>query len=254
MRSFMKLILTVVVMAGLAIPAFAAIDPADIIGIWTFDEGSGAIAADSSGNGRDGELVGNANWVAGKSGSAIEFSGGNVTVAPDDAMSLNNFSMTLWVNIPGATDTFQYAIGKEAWPARNYAMWILPDVMTTGITSGDSDIQTPGGVAADGSWHHLASTYNGEVLRAYVDGVVTGEVALSGTPNVDSAAPLMIGAQPPAGGGPVMGVIDEVGVFSVGLSAEDVQSIMANGLNMLVTAVEPGSKLCTVWGALKDID
>ena len=48
---------------------------ADLIGYWTFDEGSGNVAADSSGNGNDGTLEGGPNWVSGQLGSALEFEG-----------------------------------------------------------------------------------------------------------------------------------------------------------------------------------
>lgn len=98
MRIFIKLIFTISIIAGLAVPTFAAIDPEDIMGIWTFDEAEGGIAADSSGNGRDAELFGEAEWIdEGKSGSAIEFNNGYVKVEHDDAMSLETFSMVAWV-------------------------------------------------------------------------------------------------------------------------------------------------------------
>jgi len=254
MRGFIKLSLVSIFIFGLAVQAFAAVDPADIIGIWLFDEGSGESTEDGSGNGRDGMLVGKAEWVdEGKFGKAIEFDGGYVKVEHDDDMSLETFSMTVWVNVPGPVATFQYVVGKESWPDRNYAMWILPDLINVGITSGAADNQTAGGVAADDEWHHLAGTYDKKFLRTYVDGVRTSQLGLASTPNTNATAPLMIASQPPGGGGPTYGLIDEVGVFNVGLEEEDVLNIMQKGLSMFITAVEPGSKLCTVWGALKDI-
>src|SRR5262249_25654708 len=42
---------------------------------WTFTEGGGATAADSSGNGNNGTLVKNGAWGAGKAGGALTFSG-----------------------------------------------------------------------------------------------------------------------------------------------------------------------------------
>jgi len=253
MRGFIKLSLAAIVVFGLAVQAFAAVDPADIVGIWTFDEGDGEDTEDGSGNGHDGELVGNAEWVdEGKFGKAIEFDAGHVKIEHDDDMSLETFSMTAWVKVPGPIATFQMVISKQSWPDRNYSMWILPDRINVGITSGAADSQTQGGVVADDQWHHVASTYNKEFLRTYVDGAKTSEIGLSSTPNI-CTAPLMIAAEPPGGGNPTYGIIDEVGVFRVGLEEGDVQDIMQGGLSMFMTAVEPGSKLCTVWGALKDI-
>ena len=253
MRAFMKLTLTVIVMIGLAIPTLAVIDPEDIIGIWTFDEAEGGIAADSSGHGRDGELFGEAEWIdEGKLGAAIEFNNGYVKIEHDDDMSLETFSMTAWVKVPQALATYQYVMGKESWPLRNYAMWILPDKINVGLTSngGANDKQTQGGVVANDEWHHVASTYDMEFLRTYVDGIKTSEIPLSETPEINNA-PFMIASQPPGGGGPTYGIIDDVGVFKIGLEEEDVQDIMNNGASTLVFAVEPGSKLCISWGALK---
>lgn len=253
MRKSAKLILAIAVTINLAFSAFAAINPEDIIGIWTFDEGDGEIAKDTSGNGRDGEIVGNAEWVDGKYGSAIEFTGGFVRIEHDDDMNLETFSMTAWVNVPGALATYQYVIGKEAWPDRNYAMWILPDKINVGITdtNGD-DKQKQGGVVADGNWHHVAGTYDMNFLTVYVDGVQTGQIALDTTPNL-CMAPLMIASQPPNGGGPTSGIIDDVGVFNVGLEEDDVIRIMEDGVDFLLSAVEPDNKLYTVWGAMKSL-
>ncbi len=50
-------------------------DPA-LVGWWQFDEGTGDIAADSSGNGNDGTLNGPVEWTTeGKIGGAMKFTG-----------------------------------------------------------------------------------------------------------------------------------------------------------------------------------
>ena len=40
---------------------------------WNLDEGAGEMAADSTGNGYDGVVLGDPNWVPGVFGSAWEF-------------------------------------------------------------------------------------------------------------------------------------------------------------------------------------
>lgn len=131
-------------------------------------------------------------------------------------------------------------------------MWILPDKINVGITSngGANDKQTQGGLVANDEWHHVAATFDMEFLRTYVDGIQTSQIALSETPTTNSA-PFMIASQPPGGGGPTYGIIDEVGLFRIGLEAGDVEDIMNDGLSDLVFAVEPDSKLWTLWGELK---
>ncbi len=45
--------------------------PSGCVGWWHFDEGTGTITADSSGNGNNGALQGSPRWVAGKYGDAL---------------------------------------------------------------------------------------------------------------------------------------------------------------------------------------
>jgi len=48
---------------------------ANLVVAWNFDEGSGNVARDITGNGHDGEIK-DAKWVEGKFKSALEFKGG----------------------------------------------------------------------------------------------------------------------------------------------------------------------------------
>ena len=58
---------------------------ADLVGHWGFDEGSGSVAHDTSGNGHDGTFEGNPQWVAGYFGGALEFDGDSRVEVPDPA-------------------------------------------------------------------------------------------------------------------------------------------------------------------------
>jgi hypothetical protein len=48
-----------------------------LVGWWKFDEGSGTVAYDSSGNGNDGNLTNGPTWTTGKIGGALSFDGVN---------------------------------------------------------------------------------------------------------------------------------------------------------------------------------
>ena len=67
-----RFIYFVPLICGLALGLTRAAN-AGLVGHWAFDENSGAIASDSSGRGSDGTIEGNAHWVAGKMGSALNF-------------------------------------------------------------------------------------------------------------------------------------------------------------------------------------
>ncbi len=69
---------------------------ADLVGMWLLDEGSGDVAADDSGNGHEGIIEGDVEWLAeGKFGSALNFTHGHVRVDHSDDMDLDDFSMAL---------------------------------------------------------------------------------------------------------------------------------------------------------------
>ena len=221
---------------------------ADLVGLWLLDEGSGDVAADESGNGHDGIIEGDVEWLAdGKFGSALDLTHGRVRVDHDDAMDLVEFSMAIWVKIPAATATYQMVMGKGGWPDRNYSMWVLPTKMNFGITSGADDIQIGTGEVADDVWHYLVATYDGAQMIAYIDGEVSGQRGAAGEPNT-CVCPFFIGAQPAAGGGPTVGAIDEVAVYSHALDEIEVAETM-EGLQPL--AVSASGKLATRWGTLK---
>lgn len=244
-------ILALFFVSFLTIPSFSAINPKDILGIWTMDEGNGVLVKDISGNGHDGEIVGKVKWVDGKIGKGLEFSGGYVKVPHKEDMNLETFSMTAWLNVPSVVAPYQMVMGKESWPNRNYSMWLLPDKVNVGITEpADRQIQSAA-VVVDGKWHHVAATYDKKFLKIFVDGELSNQTALNSKP-LQCETPFMIGAQPPGGSGPVQGKIDEVSVFKSGLEDGDVKRIFNDGLKQLVVAVNTAGKLAVTWGKIRE--
>ncbi|MBU6320943.1 hypothetical protein KGO04_00145 [Patescibacteria group bacterium] len=60
-----------------------------LVGYWNFDEGSGTVAHDRSGQGNNGTLVNAPTWVKGKVNGALSFNGTNQCVDAGNASSLN---------------------------------------------------------------------------------------------------------------------------------------------------------------------
>ncbi len=71
----------------------------DLVAYWMFDEGTGRIVKDMTGNGHDGKFVGDPKWVTGKFGKALEFDGSsNYVEVPDDpSLAIKkDITFTLW--------------------------------------------------------------------------------------------------------------------------------------------------------------
>ncbi|MEM5812070.1 MAG: DUF2341 domain-containing protein, partial [Candidatus Aenigmatarchaeota archaeon] len=75
-----------------------------LISSWHFNEGSGTIALDSSGNNNNGNLVNGPTWVNGKFGKALSFDGVNDYVSTTNQFSNpQTFSLVIWFKTTSAS-------------------------------------------------------------------------------------------------------------------------------------------------------
>ena len=81
----------------------------------------------------------------------------------------------------------------------------------------------------DGKWHHVAGVYDGGNISIYVDGKCSKSTAATGTINARTW-PVPIGANPAATGREWSGLIDDVRIYSYGLSAAEVSSLYKDTL------------------------
>jgi lysophospholipase L1-like esterase len=201
-------------------------------GTWFFDEGSGTVALDSSGNGNDGTLNGSPVWTTGISGSALDFSGGSDRVLVPDSSSLDvsdQITIAVWVK-PRKTGT-QYVVkkarinvtdGYELSLSGNGKVFARFNQASAGNTYRlDSQSFYPN----DGNtWMHVAATYDGQEIKFYVDGVLETSSSAQGLVIATNSNDLSIGAQDD-GLNPVDGVIDQVHIYNYALTATDIQDL-----------------------------
>ena len=236
--------------------SYAKIDPKTIVGMWLFDEGNGKIAKDLSGNGNDGTLEG-PNWVDGKFGKALEFSGagdyvntGNDPITDTNATKI--LSISAWVKRTTKTSKVLVAI------RRTPGGYIL-GVGVLGATTNQIkmtkfaivDIYL-GDFPQDTDWHHIVGVWDEKGQIVYIDGVVNGNSADTANFSSASTGNLLIGGDT-GDQGYTDGTIDDVGVFNVALTEGDAKDIMNMGLGRAtgLTPVSPKGRLTTVWGEIK---
>ena len=210
-----------------------------LVAAYSFSEGSGTTVADGSGNGNTG-MISNATWTsAGKYGNALVFNGNNAFVTIQDAASLHlTTAMTLeaWVNPATINAAWRDVIYKG-----NDNYYLEATSASAGVPAGGGAFAAKEVFAtttlAANTWAHLALTYDGATLRLYLNGTQVSSLAQTGTIPT-STNPLQIGGDS-LFGQYFNGIIDEVRVYNVALTAAQVQADMNSQVGTVPSA--PGN-------------
>jgi hypothetical protein len=82
--------------------------PTGLVAHWTFDDGSGTVLADHSGNGHDGQLTGGTWTGAGHFGGALQLAPGDYVTISNFPQATPNWTVSVWIQLSPsqlATDT-----------------------------------------------------------------------------------------------------------------------------------------------------
>jgi len=236
----------------------AIINPEDAAGIWLFDESSGDVATDSSENGNDGTING-ATRVNGQIGKALSFNGtSDHVVVPDaDSLDLEAWTITGWMFINESEGNYAHMLGKrnDGLGQANYCF----RTDSTG-TSWEAYFNRGGwqgvwavGAVRKGVWLYMTATYDGtNTMTIYEDAVEIGSGDIGGPPPMGESEVILGGWQNNTSE-LIDGILDEIGLFNIALSVDDIQNLMDNGLEKAtgITAVSPSGKLATTWSEIK---
>ena len=202
-------------------PAPPAAPRSGPVGAWGFDERSGRTALDGSGSGNRGTLSGPVR-TRGRFGGGLAFDGRRDWVSVPDSPSLDlTTGMTLeaWVRPARVGGAWRTVLVKERGTRLAYGLYAGPRPSGHVYTSAERALRGRSALRRN-RWSHLAMTWDGKVIRAYVDGRRVAGHALAGTAQ-RSSGPLRIGGN---GIWPewFAGVIDEVRVYDRALTAAEI--------------------------------
>lgn len=219
--------------SGAAADASAADLPA-AAAHWTFDEGSGTSAADSSGNARTAVLQGAATWDTGKAGShCLSLTAAGNAAASGPALDTSKaFSVAAWVNL-AQTGGYQTAVSIDGKVVSSFYLGLRDDTGTfafarlNGDDTGNAAVAAAASAPAPGVWTHLVgvSDPSAGVTRLYVNGVLEGETAY--TAGWAGSGDTAIG-RALYGGGHVdqwHGLIDDVWMFPSVLTSDQIAAL-----------------------------
>jgi len=229
-----------------------------LLGQWNFNEGSGSVANDSSGNGHDG-TVQNATWIESEGRRALDFNGNSSTVLlPGSAFEeiSDQVSIAMWTygdtSLPSQTTAFfahnsnnQRILNIHLPFDNSQIFWDAPDRINQLATEEEFE----------GAWVHWVFTKN--ATSGIMNIFRNGEIWHSGTNRFDT-----INAISGARIGSAVnnrfynGMIDEVQLYNIALSSNEVSELFeSSSLVGLVGEVTVSTTHgCRPHGQLKHFD
>jgi hypothetical protein len=214
---------TIAIALTAAAPAWG--DGPGLVAAYSFDEGSGSVLNDASGNGHLGSISG-ASWTSGRHGGALSFDGTGAHVALGSLGTFyqTGFTLEAWVRKQSTTKNDVGIVGS--WTGGGPMLWVDHIATRYHLTLGTSlsTYLDSGVTPTAGEWQHLAATFDGATARFYVNGSEVANRAFSGS--VGSSDTWRIGAYGSTPGGFFDGLIDDVRVYSRALSAGEIQTDM----------------------------
>jgi hypothetical protein len=227
MKYTITLLITLLLAPLAAIPAAA--EPS-LIAHWSFDEGSGDVLHDRSGNKHDGTIHG-ATWVPSPRGQALRFDGSKDYVDIGKAESLRvggDFTLTAWITAADVSGRNRLILGDTAGLSvnRNYSLRI--DKGRLYFEKGDgaaSETLLSAEPFPIGTWQFVAVVFEGPRYFVYQNEkiILEGEVATPMTPTRGDIR--RIGGW---SAGWFKGDIDEIRLYKRALPQRELMAIFGN--------------------------
>jgi len=252
----MKVLLAVLVFlfcaSSISINAF---DKKGLVLRLPFDEGSGKVAKDASGNKNDGELQGNVEWVDGEHKKAVKISddAANNMVVVKDSNSLDvvdQISFGCWVNIEAMPDSHCSLITKADTYMIHTSNWSGKGIEQEPLLWPFDAWQTPASAPIQlNEWHHVFGVYDGKEIKTFIDGELKGRRAYTSKIAV-TVNDVVVGrdSRTCCNTRRSRVIIDDVMIFSRAISDREVKEVMASTGGI---SVEPTDRLTTLWGHIK---
>jgi hypothetical protein len=229
---------------------------AELVAHWPLDEGSGTVAHDISGNGLDGTLQGDPQWVVGKIGGALQFDGtGDYIDCGNDPIFdiTEQITLTVWVNandMANSENNMWLGKGDNAYAIKHQTGNYLEFFVYDG--SWHSTQYSTNLESLNGEWHHMAGTFDGSELKFYLDGQLEATLAFEGTIGT-ATHPVTIGENSQESGRFFDGMLDDLRIYNHALTETEILGVMQGGKRYpyaLGPVPEDGAWFEQTWGTL----
>jgi hypothetical protein len=208
---------------------------------WKLDETTGANAADASGHHHPARIQGPAKWAPGngQAGGAVELDGARSFLDCGDEAEFDfrdGLTVSLWVKPqarPAKGSQTLVAKGNDTWSLETTGkdgklVFSLSGPQSTGKDRKKGPRVMSRTVSDSTRWHHVVGTYDGQRIALYVDGELTESVTAAG-PVAVNTEPVWLGNNSAARAGHFAGALDDVRLFSCGLTEQEIKALYRGG-------------------------
>jgi len=183
-----------------------------------------------------GTLLNGAGYTAGKVSGAFDFDGVNDHVLVTNAVQLNPttaITLEAWIYPRSTSGAEQDFVSKDGESANRQYLMNFTDENKIRVhvwTSTGLHMIDSGTSLSINTWYHVAMTYDGASLKAYINGVLDITTSANGT-IVTTTQPVRIGGGAPTGESQLYfnGLVDEVALYGRALSAAEIRSLYDAG-------------------------
>jgi hypothetical protein len=200
-----------------------------------FDETSGTLARDSSGNNHDGTLVDfNLDaWTTGHKGGALRFDGIDDRVvlrSPGALADIHPLTACAWITIEGIPDSFGTIVDKSLDGYSEGWNFYVRDTAALGMFV-HTESYIEGGDLAMNAWKHVCGTWDGTPsspgIGLFVGGdSVSADLTRVGTAIASDAAHVLTIGRSSSGRFPFQGTIDELRIYDHAITAPIANALM----------------------------
>jgi hypothetical protein len=208
----------------------------DIVLYYSFDEGRGDEVIDGSGNGLDGDISGDPEWIEGVFGGALEFKGivdEYIQITDVLPIGSGNNTVAMWIKIPtNAAGRVGILLGN--YPDAPNSNWEIHDdgQMRIWWNHGSPDLYGTTDIRDD-EWHHLTFIREaGAGYSMYLDGEVEMAPGDAAGNNINFTTKHRVGGDNRGPNSPwLQASIDDLVIFDRVLTEEEINKLVKNEFN-----------------------
>lgn len=251
---------SVTIFVWYATTAESAVVTKGLVSYWTLDQSTieNDTVEDIFGD-NDGKIIGEPEIVEGVIGEALHFDGEDdyVEVESNESLTSEEYSIDTFVFGDGPP-TVGGAVRQWIAKGQGCGTYVFSWDHSGGEFVPSIAINLPGGGWSAAKideklkgeeWYHIVGTWDGSKLKIYLNGKLSKETKVSGSPVIDDG-PVQIGGCNKVGN-MFKGAVDEVRIYNRALTEDEILNNFQDKSQLAV--INAARKLSTFWGKIKSL-